>query len=215
MRTAAAVVFAFVLAAPAVAGLIRLDTTPFSAGSGGEFKATPLSGFVGLTGLPSDLSSDTFQTFCLERSENFSPGSNLTAVINDRAVQGGTGTSDPLDPRTAFLYTRFREGTLAGYLYGAGRQGAAGQLQNAIWFLENELPSVDAGSLAEALVNLANAAVAPGGEWEGMGLGDVRVLNLNRSSGERAQDQLTLIPTPGAAALVGLGVLCAARRRRG
>lgn len=214
MRTHSVFAAVLLLATPAFADVIRLDSTPFSSGSGGEFKATPISGFAGLTGLPSDLSSDSFQTFCLEKTENFSPGSNLGFIINTAAVQGSTGSNDPIDPRTAFLYTKFRQGTLAGYLYGAGRQGAAGQLQAAIWFLEDEIPAVDVGSLAETLVALANAAVAPGGEWDGVGLGDVRALNLTNSAGGRAQDQLTLIPAPGTLAAIGAGLVLVGRRRR-
>jgi hypothetical protein len=194
----------------AQADMIRLDTSAFSAGVGGEFTATPLSGNVGLTGLAGDLSGGSFQTFCMEYDEHFRPGNIFTVVINTGAVGGGTPSGfDPLDPRTAYLYTLFRTGTLGAYNYGSSREDTARDLQRAIWFIEDEN-----GGENNAFVALANAAVAPGGEWYGRGIGDVRVMNLYNENGTRAQDQLTLIPAPGALALLGLAGLGAARRRR-
>jgi hypothetical protein len=194
----------------AQADIIRLDTSAFSAGVGGEFTATPLSGNVGLTGLAGDLSPDSFQTFCLEYNEHFRPGNLFTVVLNTGAVGGGTPSGfDPLDPRTAYLYTLFRTGSLGIYNYGASRRDTARDLQRAIWFIEDE-----EGGVNNHFVALANAAVAPGGEWFGRGLGDVRVMNLYNQNGTRAQDQLTLIPTPGALALLGLAAVSLRRRLR-
>lgn len=191
------------------AAVIRMDTSPFRDGSGGEFKATPQSGFAGLTGLAADLSSSSFQTFCLEAGENVGLGQFYNVVINTGAVNGGVpGGFDPLDERTAFLYTKFRNGSLSLYDYDGNRDGSAGALQKAIWFIEGE-----SGGQNNAYVALANAAVAVGGEWYGMGIGDVRVLNLTKSNGDRAQDQLTIIPAPGTA-LLAIGGLLVARRRR-
>lgn len=186
-------------------GTVRIDQTAYSAGSGGEFKATPITGWVGLTGLVSDLSSDSFQTFCMETSENFHPGSVYSAVINTGAVMGSVGGFDPLDQRTAFLYTLFRNGVLPGYDYTpAGRQASAGDLQNAIWYIEGE------GGANNGFVAMADAAVLSG-SWSGIGA--VRVLNIYDDAGALRQDQLTIIPAPGAA-LVGLAGLAAIRRRR-
>ncbi len=194
----------------AQADIIRLDSSAFSAGVGGEFTATPLSGNVGLTGLAGDLSADSFQTFCMEYNEHFRPGNIFTVVLNTGAVGGGDPSGfDPLDPRTAYLYTLFRTGALGIYNYGGTRESTARALQRAIWFIEDE-----EGGANNAFVALANAAVAPGGDWYGRGLGNVRVMNLYNENGTRAQDQLTLIPAPGALALLGLAGLGAARRRR-
>jgi hypothetical protein len=190
----------------ASAALVKLDSSAYSNGSGGEFTATPSAGFLGLTGLFADLSPDTFQTFCMERSEQFQPGQTYTGVVNTGAVLGSEPMGfDLIDDRTAFLYTNFRLGTLVGYDYGAGRTASAGDLQNAIWFIEGE------GGANNAFVALADAAVLSAA-WTG--LGNVRVINLYDDAGGLHQDQLTLIPTPGAFALMGVAGLIVARRRR-
>ncbi len=195
----------------AMAGSIRLDQSSYSSGVGGEFKATQLTGYVGELGGTGSLSAGSFETFCLEYGEHFRPGDTYNVSLNTAAVFGGTdGGADPIDARTAFLYTRFRQGTLAGFDYSdAGRQASSGQLQNAIWYLEEE-----AGGVNNAFVALANAAVAVGGEWYGQGIGNVRVMNLSNAEFEHAQDQLTLIPLPSAAGLAGLGLGAGLIRRR-
>ena len=195
----------------AQADIIRLDSSPYSAGVGGEFTATPISGNVGLTGLASDLGSESFQTFCMEYDEHFRPGNIFTVVINTGAVGGDVPSGfDPLDSRTAYLYTLFRTGALGAYSYAGGsREDTARALQRAIWYIEDEN-----GGANNAFVALADAAVAVGGEWYGRGIGDVRVMNLYNEDGSRAQDQLTLIPAPSALALVGAAGLAGRRRRR-
>jgi hypothetical protein len=192
-------------------GSIRLDTTSYSAGVGGEFQATVLSGYVGEVGGAASLSAGTFETFCLEHQEEFRPGDTYNVTLNTAAVFGGTdGGADPIDARTAFLYTRFRQGTLAGFDYSAaGRQASSGDLQNAIWYLEEEQ-----GGVNNQFVALANAAVAPGGAWDGQGIGNVRVMNMSNEEFPHAQDQLTMIPLPSAAALAGLGLGAGLIRRR-
>ena len=62
-------------------------------------------------------------------------------AATDPAVYGGDALGrDYLLPQTAFLYTMFRNGTLAGYDYsGPGRALSADALQRAIWMFENEL----------------------------------------------------------------------------
>ena len=215
MRICCALIVAVAAGSAVAADTLRIEQTPFSAGNGGEFKISPLTGFAGVTGLPADLSADTFQTFCLEENELYRPGDVYDFVINTGAVQGGVAGQDPpgsgfdpLDARTAYLYFNFRLGTLAGYDYGAGRQASAGDLQQAIWFIENE------GGTNNFFVALAQAAI-DSGAWSG--LGPVRVLNLSNGEFPNAQDQLTLIdtvPTPGAATLAVLAGVVAGRRRR-
>jgi hypothetical protein len=203
-----------VVAAPSLAATIRLDTSSYSHGHGGEFTATVLTGNVGITGDTYSLSGDSLQTFCVQADEFFHPGDTLTAVVNTVIVQGHNGDpSNPLDPRTAFLYSKFRDGSLAamGYDYApAARPDSAGDLQEAIWFLQGE-----SGGVSNAFVAAANIAVASGGEWFGVGLGNVRVLNLFNPDGSNAQDQLTIVPgVPGATALGLIGLTLFARRRR-
>jgi hypothetical protein len=101
----------------------------------------------------------------------------------------------------AFISPMFSEGVLSGYDYteGAGRSLTAGQLQRAIWALEDEITLTAGDVLASGWVTEATAAVS-GGSWSG--LGQVRVLNLWSSStgqdvGRQAQDQLVIIDVPG------------------
>jgi hypothetical protein len=192
---------------------IVLNTGSFSSGSGGEFNATvsntPLT-FIGLT------NSGAFETFCLERSENFQPGSTYFFEVSNEARSGGGGSvngADPLDARTAYLYSAFIMGVLPNYDYanaGNNRQGDAGALQNAIWYIEEEVGSLDSAQ-AVFFYNFAQAGAAGG-------LGDVVVLNLYSIDGDgnrsEHQSQIAMLPTPGSLALVGLGSVVALRRRR-
>lgn len=188
----------------------------YYAGSGGEFTLRK-------DGTPDWLSNaayadvaknqggkeDSFQTFCVEADEYIASPLDIwvsTANVNggtpgSHAWLGGKNTNggDDLDPRTAYLYTKFATGTLA-YDYsntGVGRSVDAGALQNAIWNIEGE------GGAHNSFVDLADTAVAYGGEWYLKGIGDVRVIQTNRG-GSYGQDQLYLVPAPAA---IGLGVL--------
>ena len=206
-------------AAPVIQGSLVLDRIGATySGSGGEFNIEPVSGpALGyLSANPPALNADSFQSFCLERGELVSPGSTYDYVINTGAVNGGggaVGNFDPLDPKTAYLYTEFSQGTLAGYDYaeGTGRQASADALQKAIWYIEQELASLPTGLATD----FYNAAVGAG--WSD--IGNVRVLNLYASGGTAVkQDQLVMIPTPAAVfmglPLLGLlGALRVVRRR--
>ena len=110
---------------------------------------------------------------------------------------------DPLDQRTAYLYTQFRNGTLSAYNYGPGGNGdqtSANLLQNAIWHFEGENVG---NQSSNPFVQAANNAVK-NGLWSG--LGNVAVLNLHFQDGRPAQDQLTMVPEPSTMALLGSSV---------
>jgi hypothetical protein len=170
-------------------------------------------------------------TFCLEYHENFTPGSSYYAVLGTAAISGGmdwaggvygqgplspSGGSDPLDARTAFLYTKFMEGD--------SRFTDQTKLQNAIHYIEAEFCNAGVIGPKNSYVLLAEQAVAEGGEWYGMGLGNVRVMTLwkyfsNGVYSGYAQDQLVMVspvPAPAAVLLAGLGSVMVGwlRRRR-
>jgi len=160
-------------------------------------------------------SSYDFVTFCIERNEYIAYNTPYSVVLNTAAIGGGVagGNPDPLDAKTAYLYTRFTDGTLSNYNYaGSSRNASADELQEAIWYIEQEVTSINGQALA--WYNEAVAAVAPGGSWYtnwGNTIGQVRVMNLYTAghAGEFAhqkQDQLVRIPAPGAVVLGALGL---------
>jgi hypothetical protein len=146
LRVASIIVVSLALASPALAGTIVLTQGPYSYGSGGEFTATPDQ--------PSSLSSSSydlgltatatsFQTFCIELTEEFTPGVTYNATPGPNAMGGGVGGGvggDPVSEGTGWLYSEFATGNLADYNYQpGGRQASAGLLQSAIWMLEEEI----------------------------------------------------------------------------
>lgn len=146
-----------------------------------------------------------FISFCMEDNELIGwGGTYLVGGITDAAKSGGLGGQtapdyDPLDPRTAYLYTKFTDKTLTNFNYKEeANSGSA--LQLSIWYLEAEildgsslLAAYNSSSLTKGFVASAQTAVDTG-SWSG--LGNVRVINLLNLDGSKAQDQLTLVPGP-------------------
>lgn len=183
----------------------------------------------------------SFQTFCMEEDEYINSPSAISDIwVSQSAVDeatgiaglpgsgshaygGGTNTNmgDNLDPMTAYLYTQFAKGTLSNYDYlGSGRASDAGQLQKALWSLEDELTLGSSDTKAAAWVLEATTQVTtPGGswyqQWGPTSIGDVRVLQLTNSdwTGHK-QDQLFLTPVPGAVLLGILGLGAAGMKLR-
>jgi hypothetical protein len=215
----------------------------YGAGPGGEFNAV-VTGGTNTANQHSSVLNGTgasFITFCVEYNETFSYGQTLfvKGAPNTGAIEGGVGkaamyfgdvagspTFDPISSRTAYLYTQFSKGTLSNYDYTSPslRPADADALQQAIWYLENELPTTPFGSLsgqAQTWINEADDAI---GDNLWSGIGNVRVLNLYKDADflNRAQDQLYIelapVPEPETYAmlLAGLGLIgfVAKRRRR-
>ena len=195
-------------------------TSPHGLG-GGEFTLKNVgSSALGAVGV-----GETWRTFCIEYPEHVSIGATYNAYVNTGAVRGGNAGQtapayDPLDARTAYLYTKFWHGTLSNYNHDTY---SATNLQVAIWKLENELDD-GAGTTftkinynnydqAKAWVAEATQAVNSG-NWSG--LGNVRAVNLFDRYGRHKQDQLILVPAPGSFLLATLGISAVGylRRRR-
>jgi len=185
---------------------IQLFDSPFQQGQGGEFKAV-----IHGSGIPGLAPGTTFSSFSLEKTGSIDSGTTYYIQLNTETVGYDTISHsmayDELDPRTAWLYNEFSNGTLTGYDFSRpGRKHSAGQLQDAIWFLEDEIPGLTANSLAQDFVDLAETS-----SWyANNSIGNVRVLNLYgdaKLNGFRPDQvcRITTVPAPGALLLTGLG----------
>lgn len=154
----------------------------------------------------------TFETFCLEKYENFRSGHIYDVELDTVARDGGGGSvngQDPLDIRTAWLYSNYLDGNLANY--------TAKNVQKVVWYLEQEL---NWWNLSWSEKNLYFLAKDGGNDW-GTDFHGVMVMNLSGSDYDPAQSQLIrcipsqgTIPVPGAALLGMLGLSVIARFRR-
>ncbi len=167
-----------------------------------------------------------FSSFCLEYDEGISQSSfNYTIDTAVRSGGVGGGSPDPLSAETAELYRRFVSGAITPGV-GQSNKDFNNAVQDAFWYLEEELGTVDftaataaassthfadMNATAQSLVNLVWGTTAS--------VGRVRALNLTViSSGADAQSILYMVAIPlpgaGAMALAGLFGVAAVRRRR-
>ena len=141
---------------------------------------------------------------------------------NDFAEAGGGGAingRDYLSDETRYLYYHYFIGDLQGYDYNDAvlRVQDANALQLAIWYLEEELFEFTATVHFDPYYNeytgLAHEQIIKGNTT---GIDRVKVLNLTKNAGAGSQDQLTVVPEPGALLSLGiflLGLGSATRRR--
>lgn len=208
-------------------------------GDGSYFPAGTEATFLGTS----------FQTFCLERTSYF-PASNgwtgwavydISYSLNydGWAMSGGGGASgtplhDEISRGTAYLYSQFAAGTLAGYHYteinanvnvGANRVESALKLQRAIWYLEDEMTYAEATAGGNIFLDLLGG-MGSGTAFQNIlawktqnndGFYNVGVLNIGAGPAYGYQDQLVAFPVPDGGRtlmLMGLamGALWVARR---
>lgn len=189
-------------------------------GDGGEFTLTSV-------GDPIPGGVTQWQSFCLEMPEPVTIGATYKFDISTGAINGGYsgGNPDPISPETAYLYTQFLDGNLSNYNYTPGyfdRRISAGELQEAIWYLEGEADYAN-GQAATWVNEAFNAG------WNTTG--DIYVVNFYTMKQDtffglfdlgdpyRVEKQSMLIrvpsvvPAPGAVILASIGILITNRLR--
>ena len=161
-------------------------------------------------------SGDPFTSFCIEKNEYFVLGSGYSVTVDNAAIKGGLGgpQPDPLSMATAWLYSQFRANTLAasvlaqtGATWTPGTNPGGDQLQDAIWFFEQENAGYGAGTalittakkVLGYTLNAAGDAAAIAADANGAY--GVRALNLYTVNGSGQisvynQSQLAMVPEP-------------------
>jgi len=176
---------------------IVITQGPLSYGNGGLFYISTGNGL-------------NFVSFCIEELETFYPGRTYYANLSADANHGGTQTTDPVGAMTGLLYRTYMNGLLGTYVPGFNNSAAAnGALQNAIWYIEEEVTALQSG-LATDLYSWALAtdtyhlSASTDHAWE-YGVWAINVWENSNLTGN-SQDQLFLVPEPAMPILLGIGM---------
>ncbi len=106
-----------------------------------------ISSYSPLTSNLGNFTNDpSFQTFCVEIDEYVASPVVATLSTIGLAILGGANTNagDFISAGTAYLYRLFARGELPNYFNGSRQQNSR-MLQQAFWFLENEISNGQQG----------------------------------------------------------------------
>jgi PEP-CTERM motif len=163
-------------------------------------------------------------TFCVQQSSDINGDDTFTVShVGDPSIPGDNQTNDgdPLDDRTAWIYSQYRQNALSAY--------TEDEIQSAIWLIEQE--AYFTTNLFQSILltqqnrDNANALITAAGNAVNGGFvnTNVRILQLEFPDGTEAQDVLMLddggnitqveTPEPATLLLVGGGVASLVRRR--
>jgi hypothetical protein len=195
---------------------------------GGEF--TAITDLSTSSYAASTLIGGGFETFCMAYNEEFVPNNwgNSTPfdfTLGNQILSNPTGAvSSTLTEGTAWLYSQFASGNLAGYDYtntsSIGRAGTAEELQIALWWLQQSpgAPAADelfnASNPFETMVvsnfgSIGGAMTSAPSDYDGVQI--MVVTNSNPSDGSTpyAQPQLYYnVPDNGTTvALLGMALV--------
>lgn len=171
-------------------------------------------------------------SFCLELNRTVNPNGtrvyDYTVASGDFGAAGGgnagsNGTSDPLSAATGYLMMQWMLGKSTNGAQGIeNTDDSSRAVQNAMWYLEQELELSDLSGAHQTEVNdllatIPNTySIVPGADDFSLlaGGGKIRVINISRN-GDDSQSQIILIPLPTASgmALAGLALVGTRRRR--
>jgi hypothetical protein len=222
-------------ASVASADTLVLGTNSYSNGSnGGSYTASGFGTSLSVSSYSSLVSSTllggSFETFCLEPTEYFTPGNSYTFTQASFAFGGAGNThgaalggGDPLSIGTAWLYSQFAAGTLANFDYSnTGHKGSNLLLQRAIWYLEDDYSGyLNATAAINGNIFLKNVCIFFGTLGAGQanaapGSYGVSALNLTTGQTQNQSQLYYHVPEAGSTiALLGLASLglLAFRRR--